>query len=142
MDLLDIPASVDQIDRIEGIISTFVNADWEGVFRTKGVEGVIAEFVACLTANNAPKILVSRYSSWRGIDIERLLNRHGIKIWDRGFAGDELYFRVKRRQVVWAEYLLLRAGVPVTSPLVDPRNRRYAERYAPGSEPPTRNQHP
>ena len=48
-----------------------------------------AEFVACLTANNAPKILVSRYSSWRGIDIERLLNRHGIKIWDRGLAGDQ-----------------------------------------------------
>ena len=138
MDLLDIPKYFDPINRIEGVISTFLNADWAGAYHRGGVDGVISEFFACLTASNAPTIRVSRYSHWRGIDIERLLFRHGVKVWDRGIVGDDLFFRVKRRQVKWAEYLLLRAGVPVTSTLVEPRNATYTERYPPGSEPPTR----
>ena len=136
MDLLDIPAYFDLIDRIEGAVSTFLNADWQGARQRNGASGVVSEFAACLTSRNAPTIRVSRYSHWRGIDVERLLKRHGVKIWDRGIAGDDFYFCVKQRQVKWAEYLLLRAGVPVTSALVDPRNLQYAQKYAPGSEPP------
>ncbi len=60
---------------------------------------------------------------------------------NRGIAGDDLYFCVKHRQVEWAEYLLLRAGVPVTSVLNEPRNADYAAGYAPGSEPPTCKEH-
>lgn len=138
MDLLDIPEYFDPINRIEGALSTFLNADWVGAYRQYGLMGVMSEFMACVTSQNAPTIKVSRYSHWRGIDIERLLHRHGVKVWDRGLAGDNLYFCVKRRQVKWAEYLLLRAGVPVTSVLTEPRNRKYTERYAPGSEPPRR----
>ena len=138
MDLLDIPEYFDPISRIEGAVSTFVNADWLGAYHRNGITGVISEFVACVTSRNAPTIQVSRYSHWRGIDIERLLARHGVKVWDRGLAGHNLYFCVKRRQVRWAEYLLLRAGVPVTSVLTEPRNYDYAERYPPGSEPPQR----
>ena len=137
MDPLDIPAYFDPISRTEGVISTFLNADWTGAYLRNGIPGVIAELIACFTSSNAPTIRVSRLSHWRGIDIERLLFRHGVKVWDRGIAGEDLYFCVKRRQVKWAEYLLLRAGVPVTSALVDPRNRGYTERYTPGSEPPT-----
>jgi hypothetical protein len=138
MDWLDFPAYFDPIDRIEGVISTFRNADWENAYNERGIVGAIEEFFACITSSNAPTICVSRYSHWRGIDIERLLYRHGVKVWDRGIAGDELYFCVKRRQIRWAEYLLLRAGVPVTSVLVEPHNAKYAERYPPGSEPPSR----
>jgi len=138
MNFLDLPSYFDPIDRIEGVISTFQNADWENAYNERGIVGVIEEFFACVTSSNAPTICVSRYSHWRGIDIERLLYRHGVKLWDRGIAGDDLYFCVKRRQVKWAEYLLLRAGVPVTSILIDPRNAKYAERYAPGDEPPQR----
>jgi hypothetical protein len=138
MDLLDIPAYFDPINRIEGAISTFLNADWFGAYHRNGIAGVISEFVACVTSHNAPTIRVSRYSHWRGIDIERLLKRHGVKVWDRGLAGNDLYFCVKRRQVKWAEYILLRAGVPVMSVLTEPRNREWAERYPPGSEPSTR----
>jgi len=138
MDLLDIPAYFDPISRVEGAISTFLNADWRGAYQRDGIAGVIWECVDCITSRNAPTIRVARYSHWRGIDIERLLKRHGVKVWDRGLAGDELYFCVKRRQVRWAEYLLLRAGVPVTSALTDPRNRLWAQRYPPGSEPPRR----
>jgi hypothetical protein len=138
MDLLDLPAYFDPIDRIEGAISTFVNADWKGAYRRGGLVGLAAEFVACITSHNAPTIYVERNSHWRGIDIERLLRRHGVKIWDRGIAGDNLYFCVKRRQAKWTEYLLLRAGVPVVGPIFDARNSIYANRYEPGSEPPRR----
>lgn len=136
MNINDLPAAVDQLDRLEGIISTFLNADWEGAFQRDGLAGVIDEFIDSITGANAPKVEVSRYSSWSGHAIEQLLYRHGVKIWDRGFMGENLFFRVKRRQVVWAEYLLLRAGVPVVSPLFELRNRDYADRYPPQSEPP------
>jgi hypothetical protein len=136
MDWLDLPAYFDPINRIEGVISTFGNANWKDTYTKHSIVGVIDEFFACLTSSNAPTICVSRYSHWRGIDIERLLYRHGVKVWDRGIAGDELYFCVKRRQVKWAEYLLLRAGVPVTSVLNEPRNAEWAASYPPGSEPP------
>ncbi|MBI5302466.1 MAG: hypothetical protein HY868_10035 [Chloroflexi bacterium] len=142
MNWFDLPAYIDPIERVEGALSTFINADWVGAFRRDGFAGVLSEFSACVFSENAPTIRVARGSHWSGMDIERLLARHGVKVWDRGIAGDDLYFCVKRRQVVWAEYLLLRAGVPVTSPLVDPRNAEYAERYPPGSEPPARQAQP
>lgn len=135
MNLTDLPAGFDLIDRVEGVVSTFLNADWAGAWRRRGAAGILSELLACFTSRNAPTIYVSRHSPWRGIDIERLLRRHGVKVWDRGIAGDDLYFCVKRRQACWAEYLLLRAGVPVTSVLIDPRNRRYAEHHPPGSQP-------
>lgn len=142
MDWLDLPAYFDPINRLEGMISTFRNANWNNAYAQRGVVGWMDEFCACVTARNAPTIRVARGSPWRGIDIERLLDRHGVKVWDRGIAGDELYFCVKRRQVKWAEYLLLRAGVPVTSALSEPRNTDWAEKYPPGSEPPTRRANP
>ncbi len=138
MDLLDIPEYFDPINRIEGAISTFLNADWEGSYKREGFLGLLLELLDCVISENAPTIYVSRDTHWRGIDIERLLKRHGVKVWDRGLAGNDIYFCVKRRQVRWAEYLLLRAGVPVTSTLRDPRNCPYAQGYPPGSEPPSR----
>jgi hypothetical protein len=138
MDLLDLPAYFDPIERLTGMVSTFLYADWKRSYRRAGWLGVMGEFAACLTSHNAPTFYIARSSSWRGIDIERLLKRHGVKIWDRGLAGDHLYFCVKRRQARWAEYLLLRAGVPLTNAPADPRNQFYASRYSPGSEPPTR----
>jgi hypothetical protein len=137
MGLFDDPVFFDPINRIEGAISTFRNANWKNAYSKKGIAGLVDEFFACVTSSNAPTIHVSRYSHWRGIDIERLLYRHGIKVWDRGIAGDDLYFCVKRRQVKWAEYLLLRAGVPVTSVLCEPHNSEWTASYPPGSEPPT-----
>lgn len=138
MKLSDLPAQLDLIDRIEGIVSTFMNADWAGARKRDGIVGVINECIDCLTFANAPTVLVSRDSSWSGLEIERLLRRHGVKVWNRGVLGDSLYFCIKRRQARWAEYLLLRAGVPVTSAPVDPRNRDYTAGFAPRSEPPTR----
>ena len=135
MDHADVFNKLDLINRTEGIISTFINADWFGAYKRAGAYGIISEFLDCLTAYNAPLIRVARGSSWTGGKVARHLKRYGIKVWNRGVTGSDYFFCVKRRQVVWAEYLLLRAGVPVTSKLVDQRNLEWTEGYEPGSEP-------
>lgn len=137
-DLLEWLAHLDIISRIEGVVSTFLNADWRGAARRGGMQGLLRELGASLTASNTWTLYVPRNCGWRGIDIERLLRRHGVKIWGRGFTNEYLTFRVKRRQANWAEYLLWRRGIPVYSHPFNPRNRLYAERHAPGSEPPLR----
>jgi len=68
---------------------------------------------------------------WRGIDVERLLLRHGVRMWDRDFDRYHLYFRVKKEQERWAEYVMMRAGVPLTGALIDPRHANVTV----GSEP-------
>jgi hypothetical protein len=136
---LEFLAYFDLVDPIEGFISTFHYADWKGSYQRAGIIGVIAEFFASLAALNCWTIWMQRDAGWTGVEAEQLLFRHGVRIWGRGFLGDQIYFRVKQRQVVWAEYLLLRAGVPVTSSLVDSRNAEYAHHYPLGSEPPARN---
>ena len=132
----NIASNIDLIDRVEGVISTWRRADWKRAKR-RGVTGTIRESVASLTGYNAPLMRVSHYNvttSWSGIKIERLLKRHGIRIWDRGVSDDDLYFRVERRQQRWSEYILLRAGVPV-SEVRDSRNIKWCEKFPPGDEP-------
>jgi len=77
-------------------------------------------------------------TGFTGIEVEKLLRQYGIRVWGRMIASEqeqELAFHVKQRQAVWAEYLLCRAGVPLTSPLLDQRNARYRARHAPGAMP-------
>jgi len=127
-DLVGMLAYLDLIDRVEGVVSTFLNADWRGAYKRRGVFGLGAELVACVSSHNSPMIFMRRNQGWSGIAAEHLLARNGINIWDRGLAGDQLYFCVKRRQVNWAEYVLLRAGVPITNRHGDPRNAEWARR--------------
>lgn len=71
-----------------------------------------------------------------GYEIEKMLRRYGIHIWGRETDGDaERAFLVRRRQAIWAEYLLCRAGVPLTCALLDPRNEHYRRRHIPRSMP-------
>lgn len=78
----------------------------------------------------------SRQGDFTGIDVEHLLRQYGIRVWGREVTDDEeIAFLVKRKQAVWAEYLLCRAGVPLTSPLLDPRNAQYRQRHASNSMP-------
>ncbi len=136
--LLELFATFDLLDRLDEIFSTFRYADWRGAYDRAGIVGVVNEFFASLAAINSWTIFVSRRAGWSGEEIEAFLRRYGVRIWGRGFSGAHFSFRVKRRQARWAEYLLTRRGIPVTSAPFDPRNLRYAERYAPGDEPPAR----
>lgn len=64
-------------------------------------------------------------SSCTGAQIERLLKQNGVKVWARLIHGGDLFFRVHKKQAEWAEYLLLRAGVPLKYRLYSERNLRY-----------------
>lgn len=136
MDVNNQLAQLDVVFRVEGIISTIANADWLGARDRHGTKGIVVEVIETITYHNAPMIFVSLYSAWSGWEIVRLLSRHGVNAWDLGVTSHEFFFRVKLRQVKWAEYLLLRAGVPVVGMLVEPRNSDWVAGYPPGSEPP------
>ncbi len=110
------------IDPIEGVISTFRYADWAGAYERRGVFGIATELAASFTRHNSPLVWVQRGAGWSGVEVERWLTRYSAKVYGRGFAGNALCFRVKRRQARWAEYLMERAGIPGVSALVDARN--------------------
>ena len=75
-------------------------------------------------------------TGFTGVDVEMLLRQYGIRIWGRMIADEEeLAFHVKQRQAVWAEYILCRAGVPLTCKLLDQRNAQYRQRHGPGAMP-------
>ena len=69
-------------------------------------------------------------------DYEDALRKRGVAVFGRGVDSKELRFKVKNRQARWAEYNLRRMGAPITSREVDPRNRAWAARHAPGQPPP------
>jgi hypothetical protein len=132
----DFLAVFDVIDRIEGIVSSFLYADWRNAYRRAGVAGVSGELARTFVGANRRKFWVPRDAGWSGVDIERFLRKYGVAIWDRGFVGNDYFFCVKERQANWAEYLLLRRGVPISGPLFNPDNAAHGERYAPGDAPP------
>lgn len=65
-------------------------------------------------------------------EVETLLNRYGIAVYWRTYDAKHRYFRVKKRQAKWAEYLMVHAGVELQGPLLDPRNARYAAAHPAG----------
>lgn len=64
-----------------------------------------------------------RPGKFKGKDVEHLLAERGIRVFERTrLQGGELGFSVRRDQAEWAEYLLCRAGVPLTSALLNPEH--------------------
>lgn len=81
---------------------------------------------------------IRRAGCFTGYQVEQLLTRHGVRIWGRGFtpgAQGTLYFSVKVRQSNWAEYVMMRCGIPLVSKTLNPRNEAANEKHA-GVEPP------
>jgi hypothetical protein len=74
-------------------------------------------------------------AGFTGYKVEKLLRRYGVRVWGRQVSGSERSFLVKRSQAVWAEYILCRAGVPLLSPLLDPRNALYPDQHPDASMP-------
>lgn len=110
LDLLDdfILGPINLIDRIEGCIKGMY-------YRDRG-----------------HKIGVKRYDKggkYALREIEQLLNKYGVVIYGRTYDSQHRFFFVKRRQAVWAEYLLLHAGVEITTPLVNTRNLEYVANH-------------
>jgi hypothetical protein len=77
-----------------------------------------------------------RAGDFTGADVEMTLRRYGIRVWEREVSDpDEIALSVKQRQAVWAEYILCRAGVLLTSELLDKRNSYYRDLHHPNSMP-------
>lgn len=71
----------------------------------------------------------SRKGDFSGVDVERMLRQYGVRVWGRSADEEEIGVLVKKSQAVWAEYLLCRAGVPLTGNLLDPRNAHYRQHH-------------
>lgn len=87
-----------------------------------------------------------RRFEWRdqnGYAVEALLRRYGIhpRGWGvhvevqrdeqgRRWKSYRKWMFINHKQAAWAEYILLRAGVRLEGPLIDGRNRQWAERHA------------
>lgn len=132
----DFIAGIDLINRLEGLISSFVYADWKGAARSGGASGVASELLRTATGVNKHRFWIARDAGWSGVDIENFLRKYGVVLWDRGFLGEEYFFCVKERQANWAEYLLQRRGIPVYSDPFNVKNAEYGRRHAPGDQPP------
>lgn len=77
-----------------------------------------------------------RQGDFTGVQVELLLRQYGVRIWGREFDDpEEFTFLVKQKQAIWAEYVMCRAGVPLTGELLDPRNDTYRQRHAPNTMP-------
>lgn len=85
----------------------------------------VSPIVACVQdALYGPSItfLIDEASCpWSVNQIQEYLEDHGIKTWGLLFApdaeGDVILVTVKREQALWAQYLMLRAGLPLRNGL-------------------------
>lgn len=100
------------------VIGNFRYADWDEA-AASGPAGIVGELARSAVGINTRPFLVPCSSEWKIEDIQALLYRHGIKLWGVGYWNNELYFRVKGRQAHWAQYVLLRAGIPLRYGLLD-----------------------
>jgi len=100
------------------VFGNFRHADWKAAAES-GPAGIATEIAQSALGTNTRPFLVPCDSEWKIEDIQALLLRHGIKLWGVGYWNNELYFRVKGRQAHWAQYVLLRAGVPLRYGLLD-----------------------
>lgn len=53
-------------------------------------------------------------AGWNPAGIESLLKKHGVKTWGGQTTNGEYFFSVKLDQAHWAEYILLRYGIPLS----------------------------
>lgn len=64
-------------------------------------------------------------SGWTGAQCEKILKSKGVKVYGKCIAHGDAFFQVPTKQAEWAEYLLLRAGVPLKYALYSEQNMRY-----------------
>ena len=114
------------------IVGSFWHADWKSVYRRAGVCGLFMECIHSLLGTNTWTFFVPLRGAWRGHDINQLLAEYGIEMWGWGFAYGELFFRVRRNKAEWAQYLMLRAGVPLKHRLLASKSANPSEAASAG----------
>jgi hypothetical protein len=134
----DILDAFNWMDRLEGLVSSLTYADWKGALKKAGPTGLVGEAARTLAGENTWTFHIDRNACWSGGDAERLLKHYGVRLWGRRVTGHHFILTVEQRQANWAEYLLLRRGMSLDGRLFNPDNQRYAQKYAPGDQPPAR----
>ena len=84
------------------------------------------DFICMLRYGRGVRLTWNKSPGWSGGHVETLLRRYGIRVYQRQYAyreGDEYGAHVPAAQGRWAEYVLRKAGCPLTSPLIDESNR-------------------
>lgn len=74
---------------------------------------------------------LSLATGWNANDIKALLKKHGIHSWGGQYTypNGNYFFNVKLEQAQWAEYLLLKHGVPLNKKFLGaPPSRRISNR--------------
>ena len=71
------------------------------------------------------KLTWANVSGWPGGAVERILRQYGVRVYWRQYSinGRDYGVHVLPQQAAWAEYVLRKAGCPLTSPLVSEHNR-------------------
>lgn len=100
------------------VFLSFWNADWDGAHSRRGALGVAGEFISSLFGTNTWPFFIDSEGDWDKSRISRLLGQNGIKIWGWGYHNGRFFFRVKKRQAHWAQYILLKNRVPVKGRLL------------------------
>jgi hypothetical protein len=124
------------ISRAEGLVSSVLHYDKKRAAAGPPIVGIASELALSATGMSVWTFHIARNQGWTGGDAERLLKRYAIPIWGRRVTGQHFIFSVPRRQANWAEYLILRRGMTLDGQLYNPDNVRYAQKYAPGDQPP------
>ena len=84
------------------------------------------DFLAVLRWGPGVKITWAAVSGWPGGRVEKLLRGYGVRVYRRQYSinGSDYGVHVLPQQAQWAEYLLRKAGCPLTSALISEKNRR------------------
>lgn len=90
----------------------------------------ISPLMACIQdVVNGPAYTfrVPEACGWSGLQIERMLHDHGVRIWGQMIVKHTILFTVRLAQARWTQYLLQRAGIPVDNPVVSYPTRKRAK---------------
>jgi hypothetical protein len=136
MDLDDFLDHFNWLSRVEGVMSSVIHFDKRKAADGPPLVGAVMQIARSATGADAWTFHVVRNQGWTGGDVERLLDRYAIPVWCRRVTGRYFILSVPRRQANWAEYLILRRGMSLEGTLFNPDNQRYAQKYAPGDQPP------
>jgi len=134
--VLDILDALNLLARVEALVGRLIFADWKGATGRSGPAGAASELGRALLGANAWELRIRRDGPWSGRDVARFLRHYGVQTWAGRVTTDHFIMYVKERQANWAEYLLRRRGIPLESAVYNPANLGYAQKYAPGDQPP------
>ena len=59
-------------------------------------------------------------SGWSMFSAENLMDKYGIKHWGSQVTNGQLFFSVRKDQALWAEYILLKYGIPIPESSMPP----------------------